>query len=81
MDEHDAYHVLRPAGHVAENRQSAAPNAPPPEREWPWRSAFTDTEWRRLVFMRWLYDQGRLTEYPHGHYTIPQPILRIWQDK
>ncbi len=25
---------------------------------------FTRREWRRLVFLRWLYHQGRLTEWP-----------------
>ncbi len=81
MDERDAHHILMPAGRDGEHRQPAAPHEPPPEREWPRRPGFTETEWRRLVFMRWLYRQGRLTEYPHGRYTLPEPILRIWQDK
>ncbi len=25
---------------------------------------FTEAEWRRLVFLRWLYRTGRLTEWP-----------------
>ena len=34
----------------------------------PWdegrQAGFTRREWRRLVFLRWLYRTGRLTEWP-----------------
>ena len=34
------------------------------EQRWCSLRGFTRREWGRLVFMRWLYQQGRLTEYP-----------------
>lgn len=36
------------------------------DAEWDWArlTGFTQAEWRRLVFLRWLYRQGRLTEFP-----------------
>ena len=42
---------------------------------------FSECEWRRLRFMRWLYRQGRLTEFPHGHQAVPVGVLAIWQDE
>lgn len=34
------------------------------QQEWFRLAGFTRTEWQRLVYMRWLYRQGELTEYP-----------------
>jgi hypothetical protein len=34
------------------------------EQEWCRVRGFSRREWQRLVFVRWLYRQGRLTEYP-----------------
>ena len=34
------------------------------EQEWCRVRGFTRREWQRLVFARWLYRQGRLTEHP-----------------
>jgi len=36
------------------------------QQEWFRLAGFTRTEWQRLVYMRWLYRQGELTEYPQG---------------
>ena len=36
------------------------------EQRWCQLRGFSQREWRRLVFMRWLYRHGRLTEYPTG---------------
>ncbi|MDP9372664.1 MAG: hypothetical protein M3Q65_09475 [Chloroflexota bacterium] len=36
------------------------------EREWCRLAGFNRAEWQRLVFTRWRYRQGELTEYPEG---------------
>ena len=41
--------------------------------EWRHRRRFTANEWQRLVFMRWLYRRGRLTEYPATPASGPRP--------
>lgn len=33
------------------------------QQEWFRLAGFTRTEWRRLLFARWLYRQGQLTDY------------------
>ncbi len=42
---------------------------------------FSEWEWQRLRFMRWLYRQGRLTEFPHQREAVPVGALAIWQDE
>ena len=50
MNQHDAQSPVITPWYVA-------------EREF-WRGAgFTEAEWRRLGFLRWLYRAGRLTEW------------------
>ena len=41
---------------------------------------FSESEWQRLRFMRWLYRQDRLTEFPQGQPAVPAGILPMWQD-
>lgn len=36
------------------------------QQEWFRLAGFTRREWQRLVYMRWLYHQGELTEYPES---------------
>ena len=36
------------------------------EQEWCRLAGFTRLEWQRLVFTRWLYREGHLTEHPEG---------------
>jgi hypothetical protein len=36
------------------------------EQEFPKGVGFTEVEWRRLAFLRWLYRTGRLTEWAEG---------------
>lgn len=36
------------------------------QQEWFRLAGFTRTEWQRLVYLRWLYRRGELTEYPQG---------------
>ena len=36
------------------------------QQEWFRLAGLTRTEWQRLVFMRWLYRQGQVTDYPEG---------------
>jgi hypothetical protein len=36
------------------------------ELEWCRLAGFTRREWQRLLFARWLYRTGELTEYPEG---------------
>ena len=36
------------------------------ERESSLRIGFTDQEWNRLAFLRWSYQNGRLTEWADG---------------
>lgn len=33
------------------------------QQEWFRLAGFTRTEWQRLLFARWLYRQGQLTDY------------------
>ncbi len=49
------------------------------ELAWCRMAGFTRAEWQRLRFMRWLYRQGRLTEFPHEHQAVPVGVLAIWQ--
>ena len=55
------HHLHRTALQVAEERQAYATAA---EQDWARLVGFTPAEWRRLVFLRWLYRQGRLTDFP-----------------
>ena len=50
----------------AESVCHAAPDTPAVEDERPGyaEAQFTRRERRRLIFLRWLYRQGRLTEWP-----------------
>ena len=45
------------------------------EFEWCRRAGFTRAEWQRLRFMRWLHQQGRLTEFPQGRYEVPVRVF------
>ncbi len=36
------------------------------EVEWFRLAGFSRREWQRLLFARWLYRSGELTEYPEG---------------
>lgn len=50
----------------AESVRHAAPDTLTVEDERPGygEAQFTRREWRRLIFLRWLYRQGRLTGWP-----------------
>ncbi len=49
----------------AERLGRATPSTPTVEDERRFEEAqFTQREWQRLVFLRWLYAQGLLTEWP-----------------
>lgn len=37
--------------------------------EWCQEAGFTQMETQRLIFARWLYREGQLTEYPDGKST------------
>ena len=51
------------------------------ELEWCRLAGFSRTEWQRLRFARWLYHQGRLTEFPEGNSAVPVGVLTTWQDE
>lgn len=36
------------------------------ELEWCHRAGLTSADFRRLLFARWLYREGQLTDYPEG---------------
>ena len=38
----------------------------PEQQEWFRMAGFSRIEWQRLVYARWRYRQGLLTEYPQG---------------
>ena len=50
MNQHDAQSPVATAWYVV-------------EQEFCRGAGFTEAEWRRLVFLRWLYRTGRLTEW------------------
>ena len=50
MNQHDAQSAVATASYVV-------------EQEFCRGAGFTEAEWRRLVFLRWLYRTGRLTEW------------------
>lgn len=54
-------HVHGTTLQIAEERQAYATAA---EQEWAQLVGFTQAEWQRLVFLRWLYRQGRLADVP-----------------
>ena len=65
MNQHDAHSAVAAAWYVA-------------EQEFCRLAGFTEAEWRRLVFLRWLYRSGRLTEWAadervteHGAVHVP----------
>ena len=45
------------------------------EQEWCRVRGFARRDWQRLVFARWLYRQGRLTEHP----AVPATGRRPWE--
>lgn len=53
------------ATQVADDRK-ATDEVSAEQQEWFRLAGLTRTEWQRLVFMRWLYRQGRVTDYPEG---------------
>ena len=63
----------------AERVRRATPNTPTMEDEQRWseEGPFTRREWQRLVFLRWLYSQGLLTEWPeHPGGSPPRGVDR-----
>jgi len=38
----------------------------PEQQEWFRLAGFSRMEWQRLIYARWRYQQGDLTEYPQG---------------
>jgi hypothetical protein len=50
MNQHDAQSAVTTALYVVEHEFCRG-------------AGFTEAEWRRLVFLRWLYRTGRLTEW------------------
>ncbi len=63
----------------ASQRDQAMPLAA--ELAWCRLVGFSEREWQRLCFMRWLYRQGRLTEFPHEYQAVPGGVLAIWHDE
>ncbi len=45
------------------------------ELEWCRKAGFTRAEWQRLRFMRWLHQQGQLSEFPQGRYEVPVRVF------
>ena len=70
MFEHDRREVL---AQIASRQQQAMMLAA--ELEWCRRAGFTLAEWQRLRFMRWLHQQGQLTEFPQGRYEVPVRVF------
>ncbi len=69
MNEHATREI--PAGTTAMGliTADAQPQVTTPvsaEREFYLRVWFTDKEWNRLAFLRWSYQNGRLTEWVDG---------------
>ncbi len=63
MHAHDWFGAAMPMA-AAGTYQHQAADAPIVEDElWRQRAGFTTEEYRRLVFLRWLYRTGRLTEW------------------
>ena len=63
----------------ANQQEQAMPLAA--ELAWCRLVGFSEREWQRLRFMRWLYCQGRLTEFPQQREATPAGVLAIWQDE
>ena len=65
MDEHDRRDAATVArSDSAQEPRTAVEQAAQEEQWWCERAGFTRAEWSRLVFLRWLYQRGRLTEWP-----------------
>ena len=64
MNDHDLHDYAAAALWDAERGGQPAGDEAGVDDEWLWRlhAGFSLREWRRLLFLRWLYRQGRLTE-------------------
>ena len=60
MSEHEGRDAARP---VADDTTPAAAVLADEAPAWAEQGGFSRREWQRLVFLRWLYRTGRLTEW------------------
>jgi hypothetical protein len=61
MNGHDRDGTALDVAHAGTAQGSVANVAIGDDEEWCRRAGFTEREWRRLAFLRWLYRQGQLT--------------------
>ena len=61
-EQHDV--VTRPPSGAAARK--AIEEVTPEQQEWFRLAGFSRIEWQRLIYARWRYRQGQLTEYPQG---------------
>jgi hypothetical protein len=61
MNGHDRDGTAMEAARAGTSQSRVADVALSDDEEWCRGAGFTEREWRRLVFLRWLYRQGRLT--------------------
>ena len=65
MPENEQHEVVtRPSDGVAARK--AIEEVTPEQQEWFRLAGFSRIEWQRLVYARWRYRQGLLSEYPQG---------------
>jgi hypothetical protein len=60
MNEQDRDGTATEAARAGTSQSQVATVAIGDDEEWCRRAGFTEREWRRLAFLRWLYRQGRL---------------------
>ena len=64
MPENEQREVVTKAAEVS--AREAIEEVTPEQQEWFRMAGFSRIEWQRLVYARWRYRQGLLTEYPQG---------------
>jgi hypothetical protein len=65
MPENEQHEVVtRPSDGAAARK--AIEEVTPEQQEWFRLAGFSRIEWQRLVYARWRYRQGLLSEYPQG---------------
>lgn len=66
MADHEQHDVVTRAADAPLHRQTIE-EVTPEQQEWLRLAGFSRKEWQRLVYARWRYRQGLLTDYPQGN--------------
>ena len=64
MPENEKHDVVTTSAESA--AREAIDEVTPEQQEWFRMAGFSRIEWQRLVYARWRFRQGLLTEYPQG---------------